>query len=168
MPRESTTEPVKQLVAMVPPPGEILTLEAMEEVTFPLTRRDRRFQTIYRALIRYALKWLNQVLDPVPGVGLRVLHEYERATEVVKTIGRTEPLLKRAKDRADGIQIARLEGLHLDEANYVRRTTHGLYDATCAELHKLATRPRMPEPTPPSPRRAGIAPGETRSVPKAS
>ena len=168
MSRETTADEVKKLEALGFTPGETITWEAIEEVLTPLTRHDRRFKTIYRALIAYMAKWHNRVEEVQKGVGLQTLHDHERASTIVKTVGRTEPILKRARDAADRIPITKLEGLRLQEAQHVRVGVHRLYEATAEEMTRLAARPGMPPPTPPTPRRPGIAPGESRLVPTAS
>ena len=168
MARETTTDEVKKVVALGFTPGEIVTWEAIEEVLAPLTRRERRFQTIYRAVMTYMEKWQNRVVEVKPGVGLQTLHDHERAGAVVKSTGRAEPILKRARDAADRIPITKLEGLRLEEAQHVRVGIHRLYEATAEEMARLAMRPGMPPPTPPSPRRATIGPGESTLMPQAS
>lgn len=168
MTRGDTTHEVQQLLTLGFTPGETIPWEAIEEVLAPLKRRDRRFETVYRALIAHLRKWHNRKVVVRPGVGLRVLHDGERASDVVKTVGRTLPLLQRATKDADDIPIARLDGLPLEEAHHVRHRAHRLKDAAMLELAQLATRPGLSLPTPAPPRRTGTDSGETGAVSRAS
>ena len=168
MSRETTEDEVKKLVALGFTPGETITWEAIEEVLAPLTRRERRFKTVYDALIAHLRKWHNQKVVVKPGIGLYVLHDYERASDVVKTVGRTWPILSRATKDADDIPIVPLEGLHLEEAQHVRRVVHRFEEAASQEMAALATRPGMPLPTPPLPRRPRHNPASQEPVVYAS
>jgi hypothetical protein len=151
--RATTTEDVKKLMELGFQPGETIAWAAIEEVLAPLKRGERRFHTIYRALIAYLRRWHNRRVVVKPGVGLRVLHDTERASDVVVTIGRAHPLLQRAKKDADDIPIVSLDGLHLEEAQHVRRIVHRFAQAAVEEMAHLASRPGMPAPTAPPPRR---------------
>src|SRR5262245_1793529 len=76
--RKSTAGDVKNLLDLKIAPGDMITWEAIEEA-LGLMRQDRRFQTIYRAWIRYMRKWHNRKLVVVPGKGMHLLRENQRA-----------------------------------------------------------------------------------------
>jgi hypothetical protein len=148
MARQSTTDDIQKLLAMGFAQGETIPWAAIEEVLAPLTRGHRRFKTVYRALIAHLRKWQNRKVVVIPGVGLRVLYEHERAKDVVTTVGRTIPILDRATKDADDIPVTRLEGLHLDEAHHTRVFAHRMKDAASSEIARLMNRPGRPLPTP--------------------
>lgn len=152
MDRESTSEAIKQLEPLMPAAGETLPWAAVEEI-LNLTRRERRFRTIYRAWIRHIRKWHNRQMIVVPGVGLRLLRENERAGEVCTTLGRTWRLFERAKTDVDDIQIVELTEAEVTETHFVRTVAHRLHHAMGEERARLATRPGMPAPTPAPPSR---------------
>lgn len=156
--RLSTSEELKLLNEMlVITPGEIISWAALEEVLAPLTRHDRRFRTIYRAWIRHVRKWFNRKMIVVPGTGLKVLRESERAADVCVTIGRTATYFERAKTDVDDIQIVELTQPEVDQAHHVRHITHRLHRALSEERARLMNGPMMPAPTPEGPRRATVA-----------
>ena len=147
--RLPTDDEVKLLVAVCgTTPGDVFTWASIEEILAPLTRHDRRFRTIYRAWVRHVRKWHNRKMVIVPRVGIRILHEYERAGDVCHTIGRTTLYFARAKADVDDIQIVDLTQAQVDEAHHVRHITHRLYRALMEERERLATGPVMPGPTP--------------------
>jgi len=167
MPRRTTTDEVQKLLALNLLPGESIPWEALEEVT-GLKRRDRRFQTVYRALIAWLRKWRNCKVIVEPGKGLRVLHERERAGDVKKTVGRTWPILQRATTDADEIRISQLEGLALEEAHHVRHRTHRLRDAAAHEMAEMEKRPGSAQPSPAPPRIFPGRPEDLELAPQAS
>jgi hypothetical protein len=147
--RQSTDEDVKQLLAICgTTPGAVFTWEALEELLAPLTRQDRRFRTIYRAWIRYVRKWHNRKMVIVPGVGIRILQESERATDVCTTLGRTSVYFARAKTDVDDIRLVELTKPQVEEAQHVRLITHRLAHAMQEERERLLAWPGMPAPTP--------------------
>jgi len=147
--RADTTEAVKQIAAVVTcTPGACVPWEALEEILAPLTRRDRRFRTIYRAWIRYCRKWHNRKVIVQPGRGLRILREGERAEEVCSTLGKTWRLFDRAKTDVDDIQIAELSSPEVEQAHHVRHTTHRLHHAMAQERAALIALFPKPEASP--------------------
>jgi hypothetical protein len=150
--RQSTSEPVKQLMEMCgSTPGEAFTWAAIEEILTPLTRHDRRFRTITRAWIRHLRKWHNRKMVVVPGIGMRILYERERADDVCATLGRTYTDFDRAKTDVDDIQIVELTQPECDTAHHVRLITHRLHHAMQEERMRLSQRPDMPGPSPSRP-----------------
>jgi hypothetical protein len=155
MDRVSTADDIKKLEALDPHPGDTLTWEALEEI-LGISRQERRFRTVYRAWIRHLRKWRNLKMVVLPGVGLRVLAEHERAGDVCQTLGRTWHLFERAKTDVDDIPIAALTDPQVEEAHFVRLTTHRLHQAMGEERARLATRPGMPPPSAPPPQRPSV------------
>lgn len=147
MARESTVEAIKQLEALHWAPGELVAWEAVEELLAPATRRDRRFQTIYRAWIRHQRRWHNRKVVVMPGQGLRVLREEERADDVCATLGKTWPILERAKTDVDDIQIVDLPATAVDDVHHIRVVTHRLHRALAQERAEIAQRRVPPAPS---------------------
>jgi hypothetical protein len=153
-----TTDDVKTLHEQFnPQPGDLIPWEALEEILSPLTRRDRRFATIYLAWIRYLRRWHNRKMVVVRGQGLRVLRERDRSGDVCQTLGRTWTIFERAKTDVDDIQIVELSQRELDETHHVRHVTHMLHRIAAEQRARLASYPRMPEGTPSGP--AHLVPG---------
>jgi hypothetical protein len=156
MERASTLEALKQLEPLTPPVGEILPWAAVEEVV-NMARQERRFRTIYRAWIRHLRKWHNRKMVVVPGKGLRILPENERATDVCSTLGRTWTLFQHAKTDVDDIQIVELKDPEVEEVHFVRHIAHRLHRSMAEERQRLTSRPQMPAPTPLLPQRTSPA-----------
>jgi hypothetical protein len=146
--RVSTLEDLKKLEVFPPRPGDVITWEAFEEVLAPLTRKDRRFRTIYRAWIRYVRQWHNRKAVVLPGVGIRILAEHERTNDVHKTLTKTWVTAERAKTDVDDIQIVELTPQQLDVTHHVRTITHRLHRTLREEQVRLAELLPKPEPTP--------------------
>lgn len=146
--RQPTTEAVKALHDQFQPtPGELIPWAALEEMLTPLTRRDRRFQTIYKAWMRYLRRWHNRKMVVVRGLGLKVLLERERAGDVCQTLGRTWNLFERAKTDIDDVQIVDLAPPDLEETHHVRHVTHTMHRVAAEQRERLANGPRMPPPS---------------------
>ena len=146
--RQSTADDVKKLTELGCQPGETFSWDALEEILVPLKRTDRRFRTIYRAWIRHLRKWHNRKAIVVPGEGVRILRENQRAEDVCTTLGKTWTLFDRAKTDVDDIQIAELTQPEVEETHFVRHVTHRLHHTMQDERAKLAARPAMPAPSP--------------------
>lgn len=153
MERASTAEAIKLLETLGPQPGVVFPWEALEEILAPLTRRDRRFRTIYRAWIRHIRKWQNRKAIVKAGLGIQILREDERAGDVCETLGKTWHILERAKTDIDDIQIAELTETALTEVHHTRVVTHRLHRTMAVERAQLPPGFRKPEPTPPQVRR---------------
>jgi hypothetical protein len=146
--RQPTTDTVKLLQEQLhPQPGELVPWVALEEMLAPLTRQDRRFQTIYKAWMRYLRRWHNRKMVVVRGQGLKVLLERERAGDVRTTLGRTWNIFDRAKTDVDDIQIIDLTQPDLEETHHVRHVTHTLHRVAAEQRARLASGPLMPPPS---------------------
>jgi hypothetical protein len=146
--RVSTLDDLKKLEVFAPRPGEVVTWEAFEEVLAPLTRKERRFRTVYRAWIRHVRQWHNRKAVVLPGVGIRILAEHERTRDVHKTLTKTWTTVERAKTDVDDIQIVELTPQQLDVTHHVRTITHRMHRTLRDEQVRLAEVLPKPDPTP--------------------
>lgn len=157
-PRSTTSEDVKHLQNILQPKaGDIVTWESLEEILAPLTRKDRRFRTIYRAWVHHMAKWHNRKVATLRGIGLHVLHEYDRVGLVRTGMDRTCAAIERVKTDIDNVQIVELTTGQATEASHVRLIVHRLHRAMGDERLRLQQTPLAPLPAErPVPQRAAV------------
>lgn len=136
------TEPdVKRLLAAFPglKRGQLVTHAEIEEA-LGCDHRTSRYRGVVKSWKRKVLNESNLDLQAVPGVGLRVLDEYERVTESARDYRRGIKTVGRAAKRVQRVRVEMLTGEQAAKAEHVQRHALATLEAGRAAVKEIAIR----------------------------
>ncbi len=144
------TEPdVKLLLAAFPDPqrGQLITHEQIEGV-ITVHRSSSRYRTVVAAWRRRLINESNLDTTAIPGVGIRVLAEYDRVTASAKDYRRGVATVGKATRRVSRVQVERLTEQEQTKAEHVRRQMEATLAAGRQSVKEIAIRLAPPESNP--------------------